>query len=47
MCKNVNIVELIKLYKNNNLYEEISNLLGLYFYTKDKNNIKPYIIIDK
>ena len=33
--------------KNNNLYEEISNLLGLYAYTKDKINIKPYIIIDK
>jgi phage anti-repressor protein len=29
------------------LYEEISNLLGLYAYTKDKVNIKPYIIIGK
>ena len=33
--------------KNNKLYEEISNLLGLYAYTKNKINIKPYIIIDK
>ena len=29
------------------MYEDISNLLGLYSYTKDKINIKPYIIIDK
>lgn len=29
------------------LYEEMSNLLGLYAYTKDKVNIKPYIIIGK
>jgi phage anti-repressor protein len=29
------------------LYEEISNLLGLYAYTKDKVHIKPYIIIGK
>ena len=33
--------------QNTNLYEEISNLLGLYAYTKDKINIKPYIIIGK
>jgi len=33
--------------QNTNLYEEISNLLGLYTYTKDKVNIKPYIIIGK
>ena len=33
--------------QNTNLYEEISNLLGLYSYTKDKVNIKPYIIIGK
>jgi hypothetical protein len=33
--------------QNTNLYEEISNLLGLYAYTKDKVNIKPYIIIGK
>ena len=29
----------------NDLYKEISDLLGLYVYTKDKINIKPYIII--
>ena len=29
------------------LYEEISNLLGLYAYTKYKIHIKPYIIIGK
>jgi hypothetical protein len=40
-CKNVS-----KKY-NNDLYEELSNLLGLYSYTKDKINIKPYIIIGK
>ena len=33
--------------ENNDLYEELSNLLGLYSYTKDKINIKPYIIIGK
>ena len=33
--------------QNTNLYEEISNLLGLYAYTKDKVHIKPYIIIGK
>jgi phage anti-repressor protein len=33
--------------KNDNLYEELSNLLGLYSYCKDKINIKPFIIIDK
>ena len=33
--------------KNENLYEELSNLLGLYSYCKDKINIKPIIIIDK
>jgi hypothetical protein len=33
--------------KNQKLYEEISILLGLYAYTKDKINIKPFIIIDK
>ena len=32
---------------NKEMYEDISNLLGLYAYTKDKINIKPYIIIDK
>ena len=33
--------------KNEELYQDISNLLGLYSYTKDKINIKPYVIIDK
>jgi hypothetical protein len=33
--------------QNENLYKEISDLLGLYAYTKDKKNIKPYIIIGK
>jgi len=32
---------------NDDLYEELSNLLGLYSYTKNKINIKPYIIIGK
>lgn len=31
--------------KSKDLYEELSTLLGLYAYTKDKENIKPYIII--
>ena len=29
------------------MYEEISYLLGLYSYTKDKVHIKPYVIIGK
>jgi len=33
--------------KNDNLYKEISDLLGLYKYTKDKIHIKPYVIIGK
>jgi hypothetical protein len=33
--------------KNEMLYKEISDLLGLYAYTKDKVNIKPYVIIGK
>jgi hypothetical protein len=33
--------------KNEKLYEEISILLGLYAYTKDKINIKPFIINKK
>jgi len=32
--------------KNEILYKELSDLLGLYAYTKDKIYIKPYIIID-
>lgn len=31
--------------ENDELYSEISELLGLYSYVKDKVNIKPYIII--
>ena len=33
--------------ENEELYKEISDLLGLYAYTKDKVHIKPYVIIDK
>ncbi len=40
-CDNVSKKE------NVELYEEISNLLGMYAYTKNKINIIPYIIIDK
>jgi phage anti-repressor protein len=40
-CKNVSKKQ------NMILYEEISNLLGLYTYTKDKVHISPYIIIGK
>lgn len=29
------------------MYNDISHLLGLYSYTKDKVNIKPYVIIGK
>jgi hypothetical protein len=29
------------------MYEEISTLLGMYAYVKNKTNIKPYILIDK
>lgn len=40
-CENVDKKE------NKQLYNEISTLLGLYSYTKDKINIKPYILISK
>ena len=40
-CNNVTKKE------NDSLYEEISELLKLYSYVKDKKNIKPYIIIGK
>jgi hypothetical protein len=40
-CKNVSKKE------NDDLYEEISELLGLYSYVRDKVNIKPFIIVDK
>ena len=33
--------------QNKDLYEEMSNLLGIYAYVKNKTNIKPYIIIGK
>lgn len=32
--------------ENNTMYEEIADLLGLYSYTKDKVNIKPYVVIN-
>ena len=40
-CKHVSAKD------NKDLYDEISNLLGMYVYVKDKLNIKPYIIIGK
>ena len=40
-CKHVSKKE------NEELYEELSELLGLYSYTKEKVNIKPFIIIGK
>jgi hypothetical protein len=33
--------------KNDGLYKELSDLLGMYVYTKDKINIKPFVIIDE
>jgi hypothetical protein len=33
--------------KNEEMYEDISHLLGLYAYTKDKVHIKPYVVIGK
>jgi hypothetical protein len=33
--------------QNDKLYKEIGTLLGLYSYSKDKINIKPYVIIGK
>ena len=38
-CKNVS------KQQNDELYTEIAELLGLYAYTKNKINIKPYVII--
>jgi len=37
----------VKDIEQKELYDDISNLLGMYVYTKDKINIKPYVIIDK
>jgi hypothetical protein len=31
--------------KHNELYEELANLLGVYSFTKNKKNIKPFVII--
>ena len=33
--------------KNEEMYEDISHLLGLYSYTRDKIYIKPYVVIGK
>lgn len=33
--------------ENNTMYEELAQLAGLYAYTKNKKNIKPYVIINK
>lgn len=33
--------------KNEELYKEISDVIGLFLYTKGKVNIKPYVIIGK
>jgi hypothetical protein len=33
--------------ENEELYKEISDLLGLYAYTKNKVHIKPYVVIGK
>lgn len=33
--------------KNKDLYKEMADLLGFYAYAKNKENIKPYIIIGK
>lgn len=33
--------------QNNELYEELAELLGLYAYTKNKIHMKPYIVIGK
>ena len=38
-CKNVSNNQ------NNDLYEELSRLYGLYSYVKDKKHIRPYVII--
>ena len=40
-CKSVGKTE------NEDMYRELSDMLGLYAYTKDKVNIHPYVIIGK
>ena len=45
LTDNLNTSFLDELYDE--LYKEISDILGIYSYTKDKKNIKPYIIIGK
>jgi hypothetical protein len=40
-CKHVN------KNQNEEMYKEISDLLGMYIYVKDKVHIKPYVIIGK
>ena len=40
-CENVSLEE------NQKMYDEIADLLKFYNYSKNKVNIKPYIIIDK
>lgn len=37
----------VSMEQNEELYQEISDLIGLYGYTKDKINIAPYVIIGK
>jgi hypothetical protein len=32
------------MYQNEKLYKEITDLIGLYLYTKNKINIKLYVI---
>ena len=39
--------EKVSKKENLELYEEVSNLLGMYAYVKNKVNIKPFVIIDK
>ena len=38
-------IENVDKEENDNLYDDLSDLLGLYSYVKNKNDIKPYIVI--
>lgn len=38
-------IENVNKKENDNLYNDLSDLLGLYSYVKDEKNIKPYIVI--